>query len=231
MWEKREPMSDERDRTTGEAQSMTSMWVESLGRNMHGALDLMEAVIRDCPDLWHANLWEVPRHAIEVRNADGTLIADPAEQHAIAQWQGQLWGIAWHALEVFEANLTAYFVPWKPWAGFGGKGQDHVAALSRPWTRTEMLGYIGYCRERATYALKEFMEERAATPIGSRLYAERVMGKVSHVVEHATQVRQFLTGPFPASSPTPQSTHPRKGDGRARDPPSACLMIGDLLDG
>ena len=191
--EKREATSDERDRTTGGARSMTSMWVESLGRNMHGALDLMEAVIQDCPDeLWHANLWEVPRHAIEVRDADGTLVTDPAEQHAIAQWQGQLWGVAWHALEVLEANLTAYFVPWKPWAGFGGKGQDHVAALSRPWTRTEMLGYIGYCRERVEYALEEFMEERAATPIGSRLYAERVMGKVSHVVEHATQVRQFI---------------------------------------
>lgn len=205
-------MSHERDRNTGEARRMMPVWVESLGRNMQGALDLVEATIQDCPDeLWHANLWEVPRNAIEVRDADGTVVTDPAERHAMAQWQGQLWGVAWHALEVLEANLTAYFVPWEPWAGFGGKGQDHVLALSRPWTRTEMLGYIGYCRERATYALEEFMEERAATPIGSRLYAERVMGKVSHLVEHASQVRQFIDWTASGLIPDPTVHSPTEG--------------------
>lgn len=185
---------------------MTSMWVESLGRNMYGSLDLMEAVIRHCPDeLWHSNLWEVPRHATEVRDGD------PAEQHALAQWQGQPWGLAWHALEVLEANLTAFFVPWEPWAGFGGKGQEQVAALARPWTRSEMLDYLGYCRERATYALDEFMEEKAATPIGSQLYAERVIGKVSHVVEHATQVRQFVEWTASGLIPDPTIHSPTEG--------------------
>lgn len=190
---------------------MTSVWVESLGRNMNSALDLMEAVIRDCPDeLWHTNLWEVPGQAIEVRDADGTLVTEPAERDALAQWQGQPWGVAWHALEVLEANLTAYFVPWKPWDGFGGKGQDHVAALSRPWTRTEMLRYLGYCRERAAYALMDFTEDRASTPIGNRLYVERVMGKVSHVVEHAAQVRQFIDWTVSGLIPDPTIHSPRR---------------------
>src|SRR5688572_24328736 len=181
---------------------MTSVWVESLGRTMQGALDLMESVIRDCPDeLWQANMWEVPA------------VTDPAEQDALVQWEGQPWGVAWHALEVLEANLTAYFVPWQPWSGFGGKGQEDVATVSAPWSRTEMLGYIDYCRERAAYAVKEFMEERATTPIGGkgRTYADRVMGKINHVVEHATQIRQFIDWTASGLIPDPAIHSPTQG--------------------
>lgn len=80
------------------------------------------------------------------------------------------------------------------WQGFGGKGQDDVTTLSEPWSRAEMLRYVDYCRERVAYALEEFMDGRAATPLGRRgqTYAERVMGKMNHVVEHAVQIRQFI---------------------------------------
>ena len=113
-------MSDERDRTAGDGRSMTSVWVESLGRNMQGALDLMEAVIRDCPDeLWQANMWRVEGQGAEIRDADGNPVTDEAEQHSLVQGNGQPWFIAWHALEVLEANLTSYFEAWQPWPGFG----------------------------------------------------------------------------------------------------------------
>ena len=40
---------------------MTSIWVESLGRNFEAALDLMAAAVRDCTDeLWESSMWEVP---------------------------------------------------------------------------------------------------------------------------------------------------------------------------
>jgi hypothetical protein len=191
---------------------MTSVWAESLGRGLQGALDLMASVIRDCPDeLWQANMWEVPDQAVEVRGADGDVDIDPAEHHTLVQWEGQPWGVAWHALEVLEANLTAFFVPWEPWAGFGGKGQDDVTTLSAPWSRTEMLDYVAYCRERVAYAVRELLEERAATPIGPRTYAERVIGKMNHLVEHATQVRQFVDWTASGLIPDPALRSPTEG--------------------
>lgn len=139
-------------------------------------------------------MWEVPGQGAEVRDADGNLVIDPAEQHELVQANGQPWFIAWHALQVLEANLTGYFVPWEPWSGFGGKSQDDVTTLAAPWSRADMLAYIDYCRERARYALEEFMDERAATPVGGNghTYADRVIAKIGHVVEHATQIRQFI---------------------------------------
>src|ERR1700729_326738 len=42
------------------SRSMSSIWVESLGRNFESALGLLEAAIRDCTDeLWEASMWEV----------------------------------------------------------------------------------------------------------------------------------------------------------------------------
>jgi len=209
--ERRAATPDERGRSAGDGRSMTSVWVESVGRNMRGALDLMEAAIRDCPDeLWQANMWEVPGQAVEIRDADGGLVTDPAEQHSLVQGNGQPWFIAWHALQVLEANLTIFFEAWEPWSGFG-KSQDDVTTLSAPWSRTEMLRYVGYCRERVAYALNEFMEERAATPIGPKTYAERVIGKMNHLVEHATQVRQFVDWTASGLIPDPTIQSPTEG--------------------
>ncbi len=172
--------------------------------------------MRDCPDeLWQANMWELPEPSGEgMRDADGNLVTDPAERHALvalAQWNGQPWGVAWHALEILEYNLTAYFVEWEPWSGFGGKRHWPEIPLSA-WSRTEMLGYIDYCRERVAYALKEFMEEKAATADRhGRLYGDRVIGKMRHVVEHATQIRQFIDWTASGLIPDPAIHSPTEG--------------------
>ena len=40
---------------------MTSIWLESLGRNFDEALDLLVEAMRDCTDdLWASSMWEVP---------------------------------------------------------------------------------------------------------------------------------------------------------------------------
>jgi hypothetical protein len=177
---------------------MPSVWVESLGRNFQEALDLLVAAVRDCPDeLWQASMWEVPGPdaATEVQGPDGSVVTDPAERRALVQRYGQPWYVAWHALEVLDANLTSYFAPWEPWPRFGGKGIGDTTTLSTPWSRQDLVDYTEYCRQRVVEVLEELTEERAATPIGGRgqPYAQRLIGKLGHVIEHGSQIRQFIT--------------------------------------
>jgi hypothetical protein len=175
---------------------MASIWVDTLGPNFRTALDLIEAAIHDCPDeLWQANMWEVPGQHAEVRGADGELVTDPDEQHALVQRNGQPWGVAWHALEVLDANLSGRFSPWEPWGPFGGRTGLDITSLVEPWSRDDLLGYVDYCRQRVTDTLEDLTDERAATLIGRRAqpYVARLIDKLGHVIEHGSQIRQFIT--------------------------------------
>lgn len=193
---------------------MTSIWVESLGRNFDRAFDLMEAAVRDCTDeLWQASMWEVPEPepADEVRGPDSEIITDPAERHALVQCHSTPWGIAWHALERLDFVLTGGFVPWEVWpplserlaagrasalpaaAGVSGHTGLDILTMSTPWSRSEVLAYADYCRRRVVDTLNELTDEKAATPVGRGTYAWRLIGMTLHVVEHASQIRQFIT--------------------------------------
>ena len=195
---------------------MTSVWVESLGGRFQRAFDLMEAAVRDCTDeLWVASMWEAPDDDAprEMRGPDGNLVTDPAERNALVQRYGTPWGVAWHALERLDFLLTGGFVPWEIWpplaerlaAGtaaaesaapgvHGHTGLD-ILTMSPPWSRSELLAYNDYCRERVVDTLKEVTDEKAATPVGAkgRPYAARLMQAYDHVVEHGSQIRQFIT--------------------------------------
>jgi hypothetical protein len=184
------------DGTLRNIREVASIWVDSLGPNFQTALDLMEAAIQDCTDeLWQANMWEVPTDAAEVRGPNGDLITDPAKRRALVQRYGQPWYVAWHGLEVLDANLNGGFTPWKPWPPFGGKGIVDTMALSGPWSRADLVGYTEYCRQRVVDTLAEVTDERAATVIGRRgqPYAARLIDKLGHVIEHGSQIRQFIT--------------------------------------
>jgi hypothetical protein len=193
---------------------MSSVWVESLAGRFQRALDLLEAAIRDCTDeLWRSNMWEVPDDdsARAVRGPDGVLVTDRAERRALVQRYGTPWAIAWHALERLDFLLAGGFVPWEIWpplserlangtaaaepaaAGVSGHTGLDVLAMSTPWTRSDLLEYTDYCRQRAADALEQVTDERAATQRGRKSYAERLMQAYDHVVEHASQIRQFIT--------------------------------------
>jgi hypothetical protein len=193
---------------------MTSIWVESLGRRFQRAFDLMEAAVGDCTDeLWQANMWEVPDDdpAREVRGHDGNVVTDPAERHALVQRYGTPWGVAWHALERLDFLVTGRFAPWEIWpplaerladgtaaafpaaAGVSGHTGLDILTMPTPWSRSDVLAYTDYCRRRVLDTLKEVTDEKAAAPAGRRTYAERLMQAYDHVVEHASQIRQFIT--------------------------------------
>jgi hypothetical protein len=194
---------------------LTSIWVESLGSRFQHAFDLMEAAVRDCTDeMWQANMWEVPDDpAREVRNPSGDFVTGPAERHVLVQRDGTPWGVAWHALERLDFLLTGGFVPWEIWppllerladgtalalpaaAGVSGHTGLDILTMSTPWSRSDLLTYSDYCRQRVVDTLKEVTDARAAMLSGRTTYAARLMQAQDHVVEHASQIRQFITAP------------------------------------
>ena len=207
-----------------------SVWAEALGERFQRAFDLMEAAVRDCTDeLWQSNMWGVPDDdpAREVRGPGAVIVTDAAERRALVQRYGTPWGVAWHALERLDFLLTGGFVPWEIWPPLSERLADGTAAaepaaagttghtgldlltLSPPWSRDDLVAYIDYCRQRAADALDELTDARAATRRGRRTYAGRLMQAYDHVVEHAAQIRQFIT----AAAMAPASDQSkRRGD-------------------
>lgn len=167
--------------------------MQSLTSNFEQALRLMEAALTDCPDhLWETDLW--PDEAPTAPMPQGGL-------HGSAPWF-----LAFHALLTLDYDLTAEFEPWKEPPPF----DDHTyAAPNRVFTRAELLGYLDYCRERVRATLDALTEESAARllPAAHRyhgaLYAVIVGSLPLHVLEHAAQIRQFLTAAGVKVQPMP----------------------------
>ncbi len=158
-------------------------FVQSMASNFEEALRLMEAALTDCPqDLWETDLW--PDEAPTSPTPHGGL-------HGSAPWF-----LAYHALFCLDYDLTGEFEPWEPPQPFD---ENTYAAPNRMFTKAELVGYIDYCRWRVRRRLDSFTEDAAARPLPSThrqhgtLFGVIVGGIPLHVVEHATQIRQFLS--------------------------------------
>ncbi|MFN8508463.1 MAG: hypothetical protein U0547_13010 [Dehalococcoidia bacterium] len=171
---------------------MGTIWVESVGRSLDAALDLLAAAVRDCPD----DAWETPMWPVVVR--EGTQGLDDAR----GQRASMPWGIAWHALECLDYDLSGELEPWAPPPPFTGHPHwRDLPRLPRAWTQPEMLGYIEYCRERARATFAGMTEAKAARVLppahryGGEPHAWVIAGFASHTTEHTSQIRQFLSTP------------------------------------
>lgn len=187
---------------------MISIWVESLGRGFEDALDMLAAAVNDCTgQLWETAMWDVPTPGAEHQflAPDWSPITDGAQRIALGeQWvrrRSTPWSVAWHALEVFDYDLNGDFGPWAPPPPFAGHPHwRDLPSLPSPWSQSEVLGYVDYCRQRVREALTEMTDERAATPLppthryGGQPYARIIAGILVHTTEHASQIRQFITG-------------------------------------
>ncbi len=77
------------------------------------------------------------------------------------------------------------------------------------FTKAELLGYIGYCRGRVRRTLDALTEDAAARPLPDAhryhgmLYGVIVGRMPLHVLEHAAQIRQFLTAAGVKVQPVP----------------------------
>src|SRR3954468_19184483 len=153
--------------------------------NFEFALALMEAALTDCPDgLWQTDLW--PDEAPTGPRPHGGL-------------QGSApWFLAHHALTCLDYDLSGGFEPWEPPPPFD---ERQWAWPTRVFTKPELLDYIDWCRGRVGRTLDGLTEDLAARPVPKeyghryhgRLFGVLIGGIPLHVVEHAAQIRQFLT--------------------------------------
>jgi hypothetical protein len=154
-----------------------------MSSNFEAALRLMEAALTDCPDgLWEMDLW--PDEAPTGPTTQGGL-------HGSSPWF-----LAYHALLTLDYDLTAEFERWDPPQPFD---ENTYAFPNRVFTKAELLAYIDYCRVKVRRTLDELTEDAAARPLpGAHRYHGTLYGVIVgsmplHVVEHASQIRQFLT--------------------------------------
>lgn len=168
-------------------------FVQSLARNFEAALRLMEAALTDCPEsLWATDLW--PDDAPTGPTPHGGL-------HGSAPWF-----LAYHALVTLDYDLAAELEPWAPPPPFG---DNTYSFPNRTFTKAELLGYIDYCRGRVGRTLDGLTEAASARPLPDThryrgaLYGVIVGGLPLHVVEHAAQVRQFLSAAGVEVQPLP----------------------------
>jgi hypothetical protein len=154
-----------------------------MARNFEEALRLMAAALTDCPDdLWEMDLW--PDEAPTGPASHGGL-------HGSSPWF-----LAYHSLLTLDYDLSAEFEPWKPPQPFD---ENTYAFPNRIFSRTELLDYVDYCAARASGKLDDLFEEKAAWPLPDAHryhgvpYGVMVGSIPLHVIEHASQIRQFLT--------------------------------------
>lgn len=184
---------------------MMSIWVTSLERSLEQALDLLQSAVEACTDVWEQPMWPVPApdEGSEFVGQDWNPITDPERNRELARlWverRSTPWSVAWHALECLDYDLTGELHPWLPPPPF----TEHphwrdLATLERAWTRTQMIGYVADCRQRARDELGSLTDEKAATPLTDthrykgQPYARLLTGLPSHTVEHAAQIHQFV---------------------------------------
>jgi hypothetical protein len=158
--------------------NVTNAFVQSMAHNFEHALRLMEAALTDCPDdLWQTDLWpdEAPTGGL----------------HGSAPWF-----LGYHALLTLDYDLAAEFEPWAPPQPFD---DTTYSFPNRRFTKSELLGYLDWCRGRVRQTLDGLTGEMAARPLPSAhrdhgmLFGVIVGSMPLHVVEHASQIRQFLT--------------------------------------
>ena len=179
--------------TIGYAASMSAVLARSIAGNFESALRLMEAALTDCPDgLWETDLW--PGDGTTRRLPQGGL-------HGSAPWF-----LGYHALTCLDYDLGGDFERWVPPAPFD---QNTYALPNRVFTKAELLGYVDWCRGRARQSCETLTDELALRPLPSTHryagtpYGDIVAGIPLHVVEHASQIRQFLTSSGVRVQPMP----------------------------
>lgn len=146
-------------------------------------------------------MWEVPTDLFGPAplGPDGKPVVDAEERRVLAQRRSAPWSVAWHALECLDYDLTGEFGSWAPPSPFTDKPHWSLTTLTRAWTRSEIIGYAEFCRQRVRAVLQGMTEEKGAMPVppahrySGQPHGRIITAAVGHTIEHASQIRQFVT--------------------------------------
>lgn len=143
------------------------------------AIDTLGDALRTCPDdLWEQRLWD-----------------DQADQWVAAGF-GAFWYLGYHTLFWLDLYLTGAEEGFAPPAPFDLVEMEAGEVLPRTYTRTELLGYLAYCRGRCQETIAALSPEDAYRvcrfPWGEIHFAELLLYTMRHVQEHAAQLHMFL---------------------------------------
>lgn len=162
---------------------MTNVLAQSLAYTYEIAFRELDAALVECPDeLWETDLW--PDEAPTAPHEGGALRGSAP------------WILVHHALVCLDYDLTGDFEMWAPPSPIG-----EFTLWSDPtrlFTKPELRDYLEFCRERVRQIAGGLTEELAARPLpATHRYAGTPYGVIVasmalHLVEHATQIRQFL---------------------------------------
>jgi hypothetical protein len=150
----------------------TSIW-----RQFGAAIDYLADTMSACPDhLWHACLWDHPDEKPEF---------------------SQFWYRAYHTLFWLDLYLTGAEEGFVPPAPFSLIEQDDGWRLpERPYTKAELLAYLGDCRQRCRTTIEALTDETAQRRCwfgwGEVSFLELLLFNMRHVQEHAGQLNLLL---------------------------------------
>ncbi len=146
-------------------------------------------------------MWEVPTDLFGPAppGPDKKPVTDPEDRNVLVQRRSTPWSVAWHALECADYDLAGELRPWAPPQPFTAKPHWTLTSLPRAWTRQEILGYVEYCRRRVRDTLADMTEETGAALLpaahrnSGQPHAWIITTAAGHTIEHASQIRQFIT--------------------------------------
>lgn len=145
-------------------------WRTSLWQQYGAAIDTLEDAIRLCPDhLWTVALWKDTEDAR----------------------YGQFWFLAAHTLvwlDIFLAGSKEGFVPPPPFI--------RGALPEQPYTKEQILAYLGNCRSKCQSIIEGLTEEQAQRRCifewMEPSYLELQLYCMRHIQEHAAQLSLVL---------------------------------------
>jgi hypothetical protein len=141
------------------------------------AIDMLEKALRACPDgLWNDSLWNDTNMRPEF---------------------SAFWYIGYHTLFWVDLYLTGSVDGFTPPAPFTLDELDPAGRLpDRPYTREELLAYLGHGRKKLWATAATLTDEKAAQlcrfPWGEVSFLELLLDNMRHVQEHGAQLNMYL---------------------------------------
>ncbi len=144
---------------------------------MEAAINMLEDVLKDCPDeLWAESLW-----------------TDKSAPEGLADF----WYLAYHTLFMLDLNLSGSLEGFVPPEPFTLSELDPAGVLpDQIYTRAVLLGYLDHCREKSRAIIQELTDEQAQRKVRfpwlELPFGELFLYNMRHVQEHGAQLRMFL---------------------------------------